>query len=137
MSQKRKIYYFSMLIVLLVSYVGILSVVTGLLHVFETRFLWTFTVSCVLLLDYYGLSSFFYFRTLNKSADSLTRYYLVHMLLRFVVCGAIALAGSAFLDENVKVYLLSFCTYFIVTLTCESFIFVYFEKQLNGTQSKK
>ena len=59
------------------------------------------------------------------------------MLGRFGVCGIMAVAGGVILKEDGRVFLLSFCIFFVLTLVCESFVFVYFEKKLNEKQIDK
>lgn len=132
----QNIYCVSMLITVVAGFAAILVIVMNLFEV--GKFFYSiFSSSCVILNSYYIISSSIYFKTLKKAPQNVARYYMIHMLVRFVVCGIIAVAGGLILKEDVKVFLLSFCIFFVLTLVCESFVFVYFEKKLNEKQIDK
>lgn len=96
-----------------------------------------FLLSNVMLVFYHYIASRFYFKTLQQSAMSVVRFYMIHFFVRFIVGGAIAAVGVNLLDGGKKMYLLGFGLVFLVMLVCESLVFVKIEKQLNRNQNDK
>lgn len=133
----RNVYSLSMLSTIVLGYSVISAVVLLLFPVEKCNFFITFSGACIALSLYDINSFYFYLRALNKSPQSVARYYMIQMLLRFVVSGAVAVIGSLILKDCMKTYLLGFCAFFLLTLVCESIVFVHFEKKLNESQSDK
>lgn len=133
----RNVYSLSMLSTIVLGYLVISAVVWFLFPVQKCDFFLTFSGACIVLSVYDMNSFYFYLKALNKSSQSVARYYMIQMLLRFVVSGAVAIIGSLIVKDCMKTYLLGFCAFFLLTLVCESIIFVHFEKKLNESQSDK
>ena len=125
----RNVYSLSMLSTIVLGYLAISLVVLILCPVDKCNFFITFSVACIVL-SAYDMNFFpFYLKALKKSAQSVARYYMIQMLLRFLLSGILAVLGGLILKDYIKVYLLSFCAFFLLTLVCESILFVYFEKK--------
>ncbi len=93
--------------------------------------------SFILLWSFAEISSNIYFRQLKKSPEGVARYYMVETLSRLVFGGLLMLLISYIIGPNYKMMLIGFCAFFLITLVCESYMYIYIEKQLNLTNDSK
>lgn len=91
----------------------------------------------VLLFLYHGFAAnLFYFKALENDPEGVARFYMVHLMIKFIVGAVIAFAGSMVLGTPLKkVFVITFALVFFMTLIAESYAFVQIEKKkhLNET----
>lgn len=80
---------------------------------------------------FYTISARHYFKTLKEKPEIVARYYMINLLARFLLCGAIAVIYVMAIHIETKAFLLCFLGLFIMTLISESLVFVHIEKKLN------
>lgn len=94
-------------------------------------------IAVMLLFGYHALTAkLFYFKALEQESEAVTRFYMVHLLVKFIVSAVIAFAGSIVLGIPYnKIFVITFALVFFLTLIAESYAFVQIEKKkrLNET----
>ena len=93
---------------------------------------WMLMSSAALLLVYSLLSFWYYRKVLASDAQAVVRFYMLHTVLRFILCGAILLIASVMYDKPVRTsFMACFSVLFLLTMVSESFLFIHNEKVLN------
>lgn len=132
----KKKYYHVMGLTLIVSVLAaILIAAFSGIHVVKVSVV---TLSAVALFFVYHaiVAKYFYFKALNHEAEAVARFYMVHLLIKFIVAAVIAFVGSIVLGVPYnKIFVITFALVFFLTLIAESYAFVQIEKKkrLNET----
>ena len=131
----RRKFWTVMSVVFTAAIVAVVGVALGLLSVPAVPFVGTFLISALCLLLYTWLSSVFYFRVLEQTPQAVARYYMIHMLARFVFSGIVLFVCNYLVGVGVKPALIGFAVLFLLTLFGESCMFVHIERNLNENKS--
>lgn len=116
----------------------VVAVVIAAFSATNVLLLFAVTLTAIALLFlYHGFAaSLFYFKALEHNPEGVARFYMVHLMIKFIVGAIIAFAGSMVLGTPLKkVFVITFALVFFMTLIAESYAFVQIEKKkhLNET----